>query len=56
MYWDPVTVKLSTWNYTYNGSSCSISNADNGTINQNAALFDFNGNRLAAWDAFKYNN
>lgn len=56
VYWDPVTVKLSTWSYTYYGTSGSISNYDNGTINQNAALFDFNGNRLAAWDAFKYNN
>ena len=56
IYWDPVTVKLSTWNYTYYGTSGTISNYDNGTINQNAALFDFNGNRLPAWDAFKYNN
>ena len=56
VYRDPVTVKLSTWSYTYYGTSGSISNYDNGTINQNAALFDFNGNRLAAWDAFKYNN
>lgn len=56
LYWDPVTVKLSQWNYTYYGVSGSISNYDNGTINQNAALFDFNGNRLPAWDAFKYNN
>ena len=56
LYWDPVTVKLSTWSYTYYGTSGTISNYDNGTINQNAALFDFYGNRLAAWDAFKYNN
>ena len=56
LYWDPVPVKLSNWTYTYYGTSGSISNYDNGTINQNAALFDFEGNRLSAWDAFKYNN
>lgn len=26
------------------------------TVTQNSSLFDFDGNRLAAWDAFKYNN
>jgi len=56
LYWDPVTVKLSKWTYTYFGTSGTITDYDNGTINQNAALFDFSGNRLDAWDAFKYNN
>ena len=57
LYWDPLTVKLNTWsgmNYMEGGTSHS--NHDNGTVTQNSALFDFEGNRLDAWDAFKYNN
>lgn len=57
IYWDPLTVPLKSFtgmNNTMDGSSAP--NHDNGTVTQNSSLFDFSGNRLAAWDAFKYNN
>jgi len=56
-YWDPLTVRLNSWSgmdHDENGTSCP--NHDNGTVTQNSALFDFDGNALQAWKAFKYNN
>ena len=56
IYWDPLTCPLKTWegmDHYENGSS--VPNYDNGTVTQNSSLFDFNGNRLPAWDAFLYN-
>lgn len=52
LYWDPLTVQLQSWA----GMDNDGPNHDNGTVTQNSALFDFSGNRLAAWDAFRYNN
>ncbi len=57
LYWDPLTVQLKSFtgmNHTMDGASSP--NHDNGTVTQNSSLFDFSGNRLDSWDAFKYNN
>ncbi|MCR5004256.1 MAG: arabinogalactan endo-1,4-beta-galactosidase [Bacteroidales bacterium] len=56
LYWDPIAVKLTNWTYSWNQTEATISNYDNGTVNQNSALFDFEGNSLPAWEAFKFNN
>ncbi|MGM9735577.1 MAG: glycosyl hydrolase 53 family protein [Candidatus Cryptobacteroides sp.] len=53
LYWDPLTVKLNDFTGMTNSEG---PNHDNGTVTQNSSLFDFEGNRLSAWDAFKYNN
>lgn len=52
LYWDPLTVRLNSWA----GMDNSGPNHDNGTVTQNSSLFDFDGNALEAWKAFKYNN
>ena len=52
LYWDPLTVRLNSWD----GMDNSGPNHDNGTVTQNSALFDFDGNALEGWKAFKYNN
>ncbi len=56
-YWDPLTVRLNTWSGMdhYEGGSL-VPNHDNGTVTQNSALFDYGGNALDAWKAFRYNN
>lgn len=57
LYWDPLTCPLKTWaGMDHDEGGSSVPNHDNGTVTQNSSLFDFNGNRLPAWDAFKYNN
>ncbi len=57
LYWDPLTCPLKTWSgMDHDENGYSVPNHDNGTVTQNSSLFDFNGNRLPAWDAFRYNN
>ena len=51
-YWDPLTVRLNSWA----GMDNSGPNHDNGTVTHNSSLFDFDGNALEGWKAFKYNN
>ena len=52
LYWDPLTVRLNSWA----GMDNSGPNHDNGTVTHNSSLFDFDGNALEGWKAFKYNN
>lgn len=57
LYWDPLTVRLNSFTGMNNSmDGYSAPNHDNGTVTQNSCLFDYNGNTLKAWDAFKYNN
>ena len=57
IYWDPYTVRLLNFDgMDHLEDGVMVPNHDNGTITQNAAMFDFSGNMLDVWNAFKYNN